>query len=118
MRRIFEASAWTAILLIGASVIPWQYSPAVARTPKKVAPHPLQVRYDGTLELEGDYHRPGETRLHRSEQRFYCEPQAFRCGWGADACAPARPPLPTSPDVRRIRIMTLRPWPCVSTGYA
>ena len=73
MRRLLKGFAWTTILLIGASVVPWLDSSA-ARTPKKVAPRPLQVRYDGTLELEGDYHRPGETRLHYSEQRFYREP--------------------------------------------
>jgi glyoxylase-like metal-dependent hydrolase (beta-lactamase superfamily II) len=30
----------------------------------------MQVRYEGTLELEGDFRRPGETRSYDLEQRF------------------------------------------------
>jgi hypothetical protein len=30
----------------------------------------MQVRYEGTLKMEGDFRRPGETRSYDLEQRF------------------------------------------------
>ena len=73
MRCILKAPAWIAILAIVASIVPFQAAPGDARTPKKIAPRPVQIRYQGTLWLKADYRRPGETRSYGSEQRFYGE---------------------------------------------
>ena len=74
MRRIPKTSVWITVLAIGAWTVPPQGVSADARAAKKIGPHALQVRYEGTLELEGDYRRPGEKRLYGSEQRFHREP--------------------------------------------
>ena len=42
-------------------------APASARADS----HPLQIRYEGTLDLEAHFHKPGETKPYHSEQRWY-----------------------------------------------
>jgi hypothetical protein len=42
-------------------------APSAARAGSK----PLQIRYEGTLDLEAHFHRPGETRPYHSEARWY-----------------------------------------------
>jgi hypothetical protein len=81
MGRAFKAWALRATLVIGAAS-PFLAMPARARTPKKAAPVPLEASYQGTLELEGDFHRPGETRLYHSRQRFFAGPGGrIRLDW-------------------------------------
>ena len=33
--------------------------------------HPLQIRYEGTLDLEAHFHRPGEIKRYQSQERWY-----------------------------------------------
>ena len=84
VRAILKASAWIAVLATATSIGPLRAAPADARTPKKIAPVPLQIRYQGTVELEAHFRRPGETRPFRSEQRFYTDGRGrVRLDWSS-----------------------------------
>lgn len=73
---------WTLILASWASAVTCQAAPAAARTPRKIAPRPLQISYRGTVELEAHFRHPGETRSFESEQTFYRGPAGHvRLDW-------------------------------------
>jgi hypothetical protein len=42
-------------------------APSFARADSR----PLQIRYEGTLDLEAHFHHPGETKAYHSEERWY-----------------------------------------------
>jgi glyoxylase-like metal-dependent hydrolase (beta-lactamase superfamily II) len=46
---------------------------AVVTPPISAGAGPRQICYEGTLELQGDYRRPGETHRLSSEQRYYTD---------------------------------------------
>jgi hypothetical protein len=60
----------TALLSFAVSMMLWHCSPAPVQRPRTLEPQSMQARYEGTLELEGDFRRPGETRSYNLEQRF------------------------------------------------
>src|SRR5437660_5706715 len=43
----------------------------LAPGPAGAGSRPLQIRYEGTLDLEAHFRKPGETRPYRSEERWY-----------------------------------------------
>jgi hypothetical protein len=74
--------AFLTLLALGGSIAPLQAPRAEAGQPKGFGPRPLQISYRGTLELEADFHRPGETRTYGSEQRFCLAPDGrVRLDW-------------------------------------
>ncbi len=73
MKAHFHARPWAALLSIAASIVVVQTPSADTQVPQKGAPVPLQVGYLGTVDVEGHFKRPGETRRYRSEQRFYTD---------------------------------------------
>jgi hypothetical protein len=86
MRASLKISRWTTILAIEVMIAAAPAAPADARTPKKIAPAPLQIRYQGTVDLEAHFRRPGETRAFRSEQRFYTDGRGrARLDWSTTA---------------------------------
>ena len=75
MRIGGRVSCFTALVLLGA------LAPVAAGASTKVAGEAavasaasgdgaLQIRYEGTLDLEADYRRPGEIRTFHSEQTY------------------------------------------------
>jgi hypothetical protein len=72
----------TTILAVGAWILAFQATMVDAGTVKKRAPQPIEIRYEGKLEMEGDFRRPGETRAYGSEEHFYRDRDGrFRLDW-------------------------------------
>ena len=75
LAAVGAAAAISAVLLIG--VVPFPRAEGAA-TP----PSPITVRYQGEIDLEGHYARPGDTKPFHSDQRFMTDGQGrVRLDW-------------------------------------